>query len=680
MALMTLGLIPVISAATVSADELLDMSFEDLLNVEISSASKYSQTVKAAPSAVKVITSDDIRRYGWRNLDQALATLPGLSFTNDGSYSYLGARGLSIPGDYNTRVLLLVDGVPFNDGIYGQATIEASFPIDLSLIDKIEYVPGPGSAIYGAHAMFGVINVLTKSGDGQSNNVELAVDVDTEQRKTIRANYSHDYGNGINVLVAAKKMRRSGQNSNYPEAVFNELTDSEGEVIIDGHVNDRDKASDEELFAKVSIDKLTLSFSYGDRISEPSIPLYWTNFNDDGLFNRDRYTSISASHDMQLAEKVSWFNSINYQDSYYTGEFPYAYGEDEDAPRVVNRDETESHRWIAESRLTFTNWQDHIVIAGVEVRKDAKTSVTNFDLGEGEPDYVYFENNIKDHSFAAYLQDDWQFADNWRLNVGGRLDDSKLNGDHFSPRVALIWTASPELTIKAISGKAFRSPVQYESTYGNDPALQDPDETEEYLSNTGLEEESITTNELVVHWQPSKNFEWVNSFYHYKLTDLIGQVETDDGDLQYQHVGDIKAYGWETSAKYLLPNDWTMSANLNVQHSEDDAGKRLAVSPVWMAKMMIDGPIVKDKLYLAWETQANDSYNQDWFGETFSYSSNVVSNLALTAITPIKGLDLQMRINNVFDRDFDTPNSSDSPLVRMPDAGINARITVRYNF
>ncbi|MBQ0789182.1 MAG: hypothetical protein KBT50_01065, partial [Cycloclasticus sp.] len=65
---------------------------------------------------------------------------------------------------------------------------------------------------------------------------------------------------------------------------------------------------------------------------------------------------------------------------------------------------------------------------------------------------------------------------------------------------------------------------------------------------------------------------------------------------------------------------------------------------------------------------------------TFSYSSNVVSNLALTAITPIKGLDLQMRINNVFDRDFDTPNSSDSPLVRMPDAGINARLTVRYNF
>lgn len=123
-----------------------------------------------------------------------------------------------------------------------------------------------------------------------------------------------------------------------------------------------------------------------------------------------------------------------------------------------------------------------------------------------------------------------------------------------------------------------------------------------------------------------------------------------------------------------------MSANLNVQHSEDDLGKRLAVSPVWVAKVMIDGPIVKDKLYLAWETQASDSYHLEWFGETFNSPSNVVSNLALTALTPIKGLDLQMRINNVFDRDFDTPNSSDSPLVRMPDAGINARITVRYNF
>ncbi|MDX2426420.1 MAG: TonB-dependent receptor [Cycloclasticus sp.] len=490
----------------------------------------------------------------------------------------------------------------------------------------------------------------------------------------------------MNLLTArmscwpVKRMRRSGQDSNYPEGVVNELTDADGEIITSGHVDDRDKADDKELFAKLSAGDLTLTFFHGDRTSEPSVPLYWTNFNDDGLFNRDRYTSLGASYNAQLSGGVEWFNSINYQDSYYTGEFPYSYGEDEDNPRVVNRDETEAHRWIVESRLTFTNWQDHIIVAGMEARKEGKTRVTNFDLGDGEADYVYFAHNIKDHSLAVYLQDDWQFAESWRLNVGARMDDSKLNASHVSRRVALIWQATPELTIKAISGKAFRSPVQYESVYGLDAALQDDDETEEYLSNTSLEHESITTHELVLHWQPSKNFEWVNSFYHYKLTDLIGQVETDDEDLQYQQIGDIKAYGWETSAKYLLQNNWTMSANLNVQHSEDDLGKRLAVSPVWVAKVMIDGPIVKDKLYLAWETQASDSYHLEWFGETFNSPSNVVSNLALTALTPIKGLDLQMRINNVFDRDFDTPNSSDSPLVRMPDAGINARITVRYNF
>jgi outer membrane receptor protein involved in Fe transport len=260
------------------------------------------------------------------------------------------------------------------------------------------------------------------------------------------------------------------------------------------------------------------------------------------------------------------------------------------------------------------------------------------------------------------------------------MDDSKLNGSHVSPRLALIWQATPELTIKAISGKAFRSPVQYESVYGLDAALQDDDETEEYLSNKSLEHESITTHELVLHWQPSKNFEWVNSFYHYKLTDLIGQVETENADLQYQHIGDIKAYGMESSIKYLLQNDWKITANVNIQHSEDDSGKRLVVSPVWNAKVLLDGPIINDSLYLAWETHASDGYQQEWFGETFNFSSNVVSNLALTAVTPVKGLDVQLRLNNVFDRDFDTANSSDSPIVRMPDAGINVRITVRYNF
>jgi len=668
----------VISLSLVStqsqADDIVDFSLEELLNVEISSASKYKQSIRSAPSAVKVITAQDIKRYGWRNLDQALATLPGMTYSNDGSYSYLGTRGLSIPGDYNTRVLLLVDGIPFNDALYGQATVDNSFPIDLSLIDKIEYVPGPGSAIYGAHAMLGVINVITKNAYSTDHQGELVVDTDSEHRSTVRASYLNNFDNGVALLLSAKQMRRSGQDRYYPELVYNEVIDANGD-ITDGQIHNRDKTEEKELFAKLSFKNLTFSFAYGDRKSEPSNPLYWGIPNDD-LLNHDKYTSLSASYDKQVNDTLNWYSSINYQNTQYYGDFPYNY--EDGNGRTVNRDETESSRWIAESRLTTNAWQNHTVLAGLEFRQDSKAEMTNFDVGS--PNWVYFDTDEKEHSIAFYAQDEWQFSQNWRLHSGARIDNSKVYGSHISPRVALIWDTSPTLTLKMMTGIAYRSPIQYEHNYGISPSDQDPAAGEEYLNNHAIDNESILTHELVAHWQPNDNFEWVNSFYYYDLRDLISQEFLGD-DLQYQNSSEIESYGLESSINYHFDNKWQLTANLNIQSSaNEESGQRIAVSPVWNAKILLNGPLWDDKLLLAWETHATDSYYQDWYGDRYEFASTVVSNMSLTALTPVRGLDLQLRVDNIFDRDFDLVGSADSPMVRIPDTGINARLTIRYSY
>src|SRR3989338_1479998 len=142
--------------------DLTELSLEQLLAVEVSSASKYSQRTTDAPSAVQVISGEDIRLHGWRTLSEALASLSGIYFNNDRVYDFLGARGFQISGDYNTRFLLLVDGQHNNDNIYQQALAGSEGWLVMSVVERIEYIPGPGSAIYGSNAMFGVINVITR--------------------------------------------------------------------------------------------------------------------------------------------------------------------------------------------------------------------------------------------------------------------------------------------------------------------------------------------------------------------------------------------------------------------------------------------------------------------------------------------------------------------------------------
>src|SRR5580704_18317398 len=103
---------------------LMDMSLEELMKVEVDSvygASGYKQKVTEAPASVTIITADDIQRYGYRTLADVLRHVPGFYVNYDRNYSYVGVRGFNRPGDYNTRVLILVDGHGMNDDVYGGA-------------------------------------------------------------------------------------------------------------------------------------------------------------------------------------------------------------------------------------------------------------------------------------------------------------------------------------------------------------------------------------------------------------------------------------------------------------------------------------------------------------------------------------------------------------------------------
>jgi len=128
------------------------------------SASKYEQKVTEAPSKVSIVTAEEIQRYGYQTLADILRSLPGFYTTYDRNYDYIGVRGFGIPGDYDTRLLLLVDGHRINDNVYDSLYSDRGFILDVDLIDRVELVRGPSSSLYGSSAFFGIVNVITKKG------------------------------------------------------------------------------------------------------------------------------------------------------------------------------------------------------------------------------------------------------------------------------------------------------------------------------------------------------------------------------------------------------------------------------------------------------------------------------------------------------------------------------------
>ncbi len=136
-----------LSAATALAQQetkdLTEASLEDLASIQVYSASKHMQSVSEAPSAVTIITADEIQKYGYRTLADILRSVRGFDITYERNFSYAGVRGINRPEDYNSRVLLLIDGQRTNNNIYEQAMLGTEFPVDIDLIDRVEVVPAP---------------------------------------------------------------------------------------------------------------------------------------------------------------------------------------------------------------------------------------------------------------------------------------------------------------------------------------------------------------------------------------------------------------------------------------------------------------------------------------------------------------------------------------------------------
>src|SRR5579864_2318650 len=230
-------------------DDVTDLSLEDLKKVQVYSASMYLQDDRKAPSSVTVVTADEIHKCGYRTLADILRSVRGFYVTYDRNYSYVGVRGFSRPGDYNSRILVLFDGHRLNDNVYDSALIGSEFQLDVDLIDRVEIVRGPSSSLYGTSAFFAVVNVITKD-VRHLNGVELSGEVGGFGTYKGRSTYAQKL-HGVDLFLSGTAYDSAG----LTRLFFPAFADSSTNY---GYATNADGDSAESLIARLTFDHFTL--------------------------------------------------------------------------------------------------------------------------------------------------------------------------------------------------------------------------------------------------------------------------------------------------------------------------------------------------------------------------------------------------------------------------------------
>ncbi|MEY4918362.1 MAG: hypothetical protein RL616_2275, partial [Verrucomicrobiota bacterium] len=509
--------------ATDLADtNLMGLSFDQLLDINVektSTASRYQQTLAQAPASVSIVTHDEIKKLGHRTLAEILSGVRGLYVAYDRNYTYLGVRGFNRPGDYNSRVLVLVDGQRVNDGVYDAAPLGTDFPVDVDMIDRVEVVRGPSSAVYGNNAFFGVVNVITRRG-AQVEGGEASFSGGSWETWRGRFSLGKKFKNEVELLVSGSILWSEGQSDlYYPE--FNTPSNN----VHNGKASHLDIDHAHNYLATLNYHDWTLEGIFSSREKTVPTGAYGTDFNDARFKTTDERALLDLKYHHVFNENTE-VNAKTYYDHYdFIGDYPTA--------GVVTRDHGQAEAWGGEYNFA-RHLGKHTLSAGVELREYFKQDQTTVKVMPFNPIFDHPQNEFV---VGGYAQANVQLLKQLTLDAGGRFDYFERFGSAANPRLALIYQPVETTTLKALYGTAFRAPNAYELYYvgtGYDTSARD------------LKPEEITTYEGIVEQQITKWLRFSASGFYYEVDRLLAQVvNPGNGLLTIQNLDNAIGYGAE---------------------------------------------------------------------------------------------------------------------------------------
>lgn len=628
--------------------------FEEIPSVY--GAAKYDQKVNEAPAAVIIITADQIKKYGYRNFAQILDSVPGLFTNNDRNYGYLGIRGFNRPGDYTSRVLLLIDNHRLNDAVYDSGGTSTEMPIDVDLIDRVEIIKGPGSSLYGTNAFLGVVNVITKQGR-DLKGAEVSGEASSFNTYRSRLSYGNKFSNGLEMLLSGSFSDSEGHRElSYP--AFSSTNN--------GIAKDADRDNLNFYTGKLSYADFTLTGGYQWRKKNVPTAAFGTVFNDNRFNTVDERSYLDLSYQHEFLSQINVKARLYYDRYYYRAHLPYDYARAGTPPFTINKDAAHTDWWGGELTLTKRFFDSHKVTIGTEYRDQFRQNQSNADL---DPPATYLDDKRHSSFVAFYVQDEWAIADHLVLNAGVRHDEYSTFGGTTNPRLALIsnWDKT---TVKLLYGQAFRAPNPYEQFYVTSTTFK---------ASPNLKPEKIKTYEFVVEQYLGDHLRALSSLYQYNISGLISQtIDQTDGLLFFSNTDNITSRGMELTLEGKWPSGFEGRLSYALQTTKnDDTDQKLTNSPQHLGKANLIVPIVADKLFAGIEGRYTSS-RLTLAGN--NASPFYILNVSLFSQQIVKGWELSGHINNLMNQQYGYPGSGEHIQDVIDQDGRTFWVKLKYRF
>lgn len=627
---------------------LMGMSLDQLLDVKVDKvygASRYEQNISQAPSSVTIVTSDEIKKQGYRTLVEVLRSVRGLFVTGDRAYSYLGVRGFGRPSDYNSRVLVLVDGHRMNDNIFDSVLLGTEGAIDVDLIERVEVIRGPSSSIYGDNAFFGVINIITRPGSSYGG-AEVSGSVGGFETYKGRFSYGNRFTNGLELVLSGTWSESAGERRLYYREFDQPASNNGVAENSDGHRY-------YQFFGKLAYGEFSLSGAWSEHTKTVPTASYGTIFNDGGEVVVDRYAYVDLKYEHTFSSEVTLLGKVYYDSYQYTGEFPFNVAPPTNPiVRVLNRD-------VAHGDWAGVNWQltapvgDRVkVVMGTDFRGDLRQHQLNYDVS---PRAVYLDDETGSWNAGVYAQGEVSICTNLLFSGGVRFDYYDTFGHTINPRLALIYNPWPRTNFKLLYGQAYRAPNTYE------------------LYSASLEPETIHTYEAVYEQDLPAHLRFIASGYYYEVDNLISESLSG-----FQNTGRVKAEGMELELEGHYPRGLTARLSYALQRAEDDTtGSELSNSPRHLAKGSLIAPLYKEKIFAGLELQYTGSVLTNTRQREDGY---FLMNATLFSQKLAPGLELSASIYNLFDARYANPVSSSHTQDVIEQPGRSFRVKLTYKF
>lgn len=553
----------------------------------ISIATGVKQLVHAAPAVATVITSDQIQKMGVTSLNEVLETVPGLHVSTSSNRfgSTYQIRGIAT--DFNPHVLMLVNGIPLTHATLGNNGFHPNMPI--MSVDRIEVVRGPGSALYGADAFAGVINIITKSpGEygyevggragsfntseawfkygSQLNRFDILLSLeyyktngDNDRIITFDAQSFFDMVTGTNVSNAPGPASTDTERAEIRFEMFGEKTKLRLWSSLQrdvgtgpGIAGALDPSGSEDL------DNFFIDWSYNIELSEKWVLDIVTSYSDLNidtdftLFPEGTILPIGGDGNispvgMPVLFTDGFIGNPTSDEKHYRVDFASVYSNDKHTTRLA----TGFTRIEVETTET-KNFGPGVIDGTVPVVDGTLTSVTG-------TSFIYLPNQSRDVYYIS-IQDEWSIIRDWTFTTGIRYDKYSDFGSTVNPRLALVWATTHNLTTKFLAGKAFRAPAFLELNGINNPVA---------LGNPDLDPETINTFEVAFNYRATANFRAGLNLFYYEIDDLI-EYAPDPAGFRAQNSGKRDGTGFE--AEFEWKHDKvTFRGHYAFQNSEDSS-------------------------------------------------------------------------------------------------------------